>query len=295
MNHQECLAILLRSDRGGARGAPATREHRTAEEHVAHCSDCWAVLSVLHELAAGEPPPRAERMGALFGCRPVQDEMYLLTGLAAEEMRTRHPHVARHLGWCHACRDRLAEVLTVERAAARGEFGPPLIASAATRWREATARIGETVREAVGRAVIQLRRAGAAFTAVPEGFLVTPMAAPAGVLRGSAPVETAVPALGQQVRFALPESRLSAEVTLEPHGPERVGMALRLSGAEQPRLSVHVREVRAEGLELVARHTVQGAAPVVVRGLAPGQYLLEIEDKQTARRFQLRFDIESSA
>src|SRR4029077_10526557 len=105
------------------------------------------------------------RMGALFGCGPVQDEMYLLAGLAAEEIRTRHPHVAHHLGWCHACRDRLAEVLTIERAAARGEFGPPLIASAATPWREATARIGGTVREAVGRAGVPLRRRGAAVPA----------------------------------------------------------------------------------------------------------------------------------
>src|SRR4029077_18929196 len=112
------------------------------------------------------------------------------------------------------------------------------------------------------RAVIQLRRAGAAFTAVPEGVLISPMAAPAGVLRGSAPAETAAPALGQQMRFALPESRLSAELTLEGHGPERVGMALRVSGDEQPRLSMHVRELRGAGSELVARHTVQGAAPV---------------------------------
>src|SRR5439155_1761466 len=181
------------------------------EEHVGRCSDCWAMLSLLHELATGEPVAGAERMGALFGCGPIRDEMYLLAGLTAEEIRRRHPHVARHLGWCHACRDRVAEVMAIERAAARGELGPPLVTPAAPRWREAAARVGETVREAAGTAVIQLRRAGAVFPAVPEGFLVSPM-----------------------------------------------------------------------------------AALVVVKGLTPGQYVLEIEDKQRARRFRLRFDIESS-
>src|SRR5881409_540265 len=202
VNHQECMAILLGSVQGRA-GDPtlAARERREAEEHVSRCSDCWAVLSLLHEFATGEPAPGAERMGALFGCGPVQEEMYLLAGLTAEEIRKRHPHVARHLGWCHACRDRLAEVLSVERAAAQGELGPPLVAPAAARWTEVAARAGETICEAVGRAVIQLRRAGAVFTAVPEGFLVSPLPAPAGALRGSPPKKTEPPALGQKVEF----------------------------------------------------------------------------------------------
>ena len=295
------MAILLGSGQGRA-GDPAlaARERREAEEHVGRCSDCWAMLSLLHELATGEPAPGAERMGALFGCGPIRDEMYLLAGLTAEEIRRRHPHVARHLGWCLACRDRVAEVMAIEHAAARGELGPPLVTPAAPRWREAAAQVGETVREAVGTAVIQLRRAGAVFTAVPEGFLVSPMAAPAAAFRGPPPTKKEkeqkdVPALGQKAEFPLPDSSLSAELSLEPHGPDRVGMALRVSGDEPPRLSVHVREIRGEGLELVGRYSVRGAAMVVVKGLTPGQYVLEIEDKQRARRFRLRFDIESSA
>src|SRR5438093_13702278 len=139
------MAILLGAPRGGARDpARAGRERREAEEHVGRCSDCWAVLSLLHELATGESAPGAERMGALFGCSPVQEEMYLLAGLTAEEIRKRHPHVARHLGWCHACRDRVAEVMTIERAAARGELGPPVVAPAAPRWRGAAARAGDS-------------------------------------------------------------------------------------------------------------------------------------------------------
>jgi len=189
--------------------------------------------------------------------------------------------------------------MAIERAAARGELGPPLVTPAAPRWREAAARVGETVREAVGTAVIQLRRVGAVFTAVPEGFLVSPMAAPAVAFRGPPPKKETepkkeAPALGQKTEFPLPDSPLTAELTLQPHGPERVGMALRVSGDEPPRLSVHVREIRAEGLELVGRYSVRGAAMVVVKGLTPGQYVLEIVDKQRARRFRLRFDIEST-
>jgi hypothetical protein len=150
----------------------------------------------------------------------------------------------------------------------------------------------------VGTVVIQLRRAGAVFTAVPEGFLVSPMTAPAVAFRGPPPKKEKepkkeAPALGQKTEFPLPDSPLTAELTLQPHGPERVGMALRVSGDEPPRLSVHVREIRGEGLELVGRYSVRGAAMVVVKGLTPGQYVLEIEDKQRARRFRLRFDIES--
>src|SRR3989442_11272887 len=190
VNHQECMAILLGSVQGRA-GDPtlAARERREAEEHVSRCADCGPVLSLLHELARGEPAPGAERMGALFGCGPIQDEMYLLAGLTAEEVRRRHPHVARHLGWCHACRDRVAEVMTIERAAARGDLGPPLVAPAAPRWRGAAARVGETVREAVGTAVNQLRPGGAVLTARPAGVLVSPMPAPAGARRRPPPPE----------------------------------------------------------------------------------------------------------
>src|SRR5947199_252445 len=187
------MAILLGSPRGRARDpAAAARERREAEGHVGRCADCWAVLSLLHELAPG-----------------------------------------------------------------------------------------------------------AAFTAWPEGFLVPPWAVPAAALRGPRPrkkePKKEAPALGQKAEFPLPESPLLAELSLQPHGPERVGMALRVSGDESPRLSVHVREIRGEGLELVGRYSVRGAAMVVVKGLTPGQYVLEIEDKQRARRFRLRFDIESSA
>ena len=110
MSHDDCIAVLL----GFRTGRPSGASRREAEEHAARCSDCWTVLRLLHELAAGTPAPEAERMRGLFGCEAVQDELYLLSALSADEIRTGHPAAARHLGWCHACRERWVEVLAVE-------------------------------------------------------------------------------------------------------------------------------------------------------------------------------------
>jgi hypothetical protein len=281
------MAVVLGSSSG-------TGTRREAEEHVARCSDCWAVLALLHELSTGEPPPGGERMAALFGCGPVQDEMYLFADLTAVEIAARHPEAARHLSWCLACRGRLAEVILVERASARGELGPPVLAPVRPGWRNAGAQLGEIVREAVGRLAVEVRRTAAVFTVVPEGFVMSALA-PAGALRSSTPEPPTAadrPA-GRQVRFTLADD-LSAELTLEPEGGERFGMVARLSASGTPRLSLHLREVQPEGATLVARYTATSSVPVVMRGLAPGRYLLEIEDKQTARRFQLRFDVEAA-
>src|SRR5712691_11533558 len=124
-------------------------ERAPGREHAARCSDCWAVLALLHELATGVPPAEADRMAGLFGCALVQEELYLMTGLDAPALRAAHPAAAQHLGWCVACRERFAELAAVEGVAARGEI-PPLLATA-PRWQAVAAQAGETVREAVGR------------------------------------------------------------------------------------------------------------------------------------------------
>src|SRR5262245_37759740 len=230
-------------------------------------------------------------MPTLFGCQPVQDDLDLLAGLTAAEMRASYPEHARHLGWCHACRDRLAEVMVVERAAARGEFGPALIAPAVASWRRTVARAGTTVHEVVGRVVVRVQQAAAAFTAVPEGFALVTLGVPAGAFRGEASAVSA----GQLLQFALPDSPLSAELTLAPRHDERVGVTLRFSGGQPGRLSVRVHELRDQESALVAQHTVRGTDPVVFRGLGAGHYLLEIREREPARRFQVRFDVETPA
>jgi hypothetical protein len=295
VNHQDAIAILLASAPAASGDATGQRRH-AAEEHVARCSDCWAALAVAYDLAFGEPPADAERMDALYGCDAVQDRLYMMADLTAAEIRSREPETARHLGWCLSCRDRLAELITVERAAARGEFEPLLAPT--PRWRETVTRLGATVREVIGNAKVQIGRAATVFTEVPEGFLVGAVPVPAGAFRGADPASstgTAAPGLGQEVQFALADSGLWVELRLEPQSDELVAIALRVSGSETSDVSVQLRAVEVERAELVARYTVRGTAPVLVKGVRPGRYVLELHERERTLRFKLRFDVELAA
>jgi hypothetical protein len=290
VNHRDVIAILLSS-------APTAsgESRRAAEEHVARCSDCWAALAVAYDLAFGEPPADAERMDVLYGCDAVQDRLYMLTDLTAADIRSREPEIGRHLGWCLSCRDRLAELITVERAAVRGDFEPLLAPT--PRWRETVTRLGAKVREVVGNAKVQIGRAATVFTEVPEGFLVGAVPVPAGAFRGLDPAASTstAPGLGQEVQFALADSGLWVELRLEPQSDELVAIALRVSGSETTDVSVQLRAVEVERAELVARYTVRGTAPVLVKGVRPGRYVLELHERERTLRFKLRFDVELAA
>jgi hypothetical protein len=158
-------------------------------------------------------------------------------------------------------------------------------------------RLGATVREVIGHAKVRVGRAAAVFTEVPEGFLVGGIPVPVGAYRGSE-ASTAVggaPGLGQEVQFALADSGLSVELRLEPQSDELVAIALRVSGSETTDVSVQLRAVEAERAELVARYTVRGSAPVLVKGVRPGRYVLELHERERTLRFKLRFDVELAA
>jgi len=296
MNHDESIAIVLDAVAEQPRGGrPTPDQRRQAEEHMSRCSDCCRVLSRFHEQAAGERLPDTDRVLALFGCERVQDEMYLLVGLSPARMAAEHPDLARHLGWCHACRDQFAELLQVEQAAAGGEFGPPIAVAARPRWREAAGALGETIRELVGQAVVQVRMGVAAFTTVPEGLLLSPALAPAAAWRGAGTATEAAfpPPLGARAELALGNSGLVAEIALTAQGADRVGLELTVSGAEHSPLSVSLRTLAGDRTELVASQTAHAGTPVVFRGLVPGRYLLDIQEKQRDLRFRLGFEVTS--
>lgn len=295
MTHEDAIAALLDAGSGDAPlPRPTAATLSAAREHVARCSDCWEALRRSHELSAGTPPPASDRMAELFGCADVRDDLWQLVGLEARAIRDEHPALAGHLGWCLACRGRFAELVVVEAIAARGELGEPIAApTVVARWGDVAGRAGESVREVVGRIVVGVRNAAAAFTEVPDGFAVLAPAG-AGAMRGDAATLPHA-ALGQQMQFALAESGLWAEMALEPAGRERVGLALSVSGPTPHRLSVHLRELLADRTELVARYTVHDVSPVLVKGLRPGRYVLEIHEKDQALRFKLRFDVELGA
>src|SRR5262249_18003723 len=192
------------------------------------------------------PPSDTYITLSLLSCDAMQDLPYLLPALTSADIRNREPALARHLGWCIACRERLVELIAVERAAARGDFEPLL--APAPRWRETVTQLGAKVREGVGHAVVRGGRAAAVFTEVPEGLRVGAVPVPAGAMRGPAAESSAAtaPGLGQEVQFALADSGLWVELRLEPQGDELVAIALRVSGSETSELSVQLRAVEAE-------------------------------------------------
>jgi hypothetical protein len=273
----DILTALLSPEREGAAPGPAEREAALA--HVANCSDCWTGLVSLHEVVTGAPPSESARMAALFGCDRFQPLYHRLSGLAPARMLAEHPAAARHLAWCAACRTRVAELTAV----ARDADAPGLA--------DAVAGAGGAVREAVGRLVVLVGRAVAGFAALPEGFLVLePVPAPVPVRGGTATADTAS-LVGRSARFSLGDGAAAAEVAVEPEDDAHVALSVRLAGDAPERLSLRLRELRADGEVLVARYTLAAPNPVVVRGLWAGSFLLELARPGGDDRYRVRLDI----
>lgn len=154
---------------------------------------------------------------------------------------------------------------------------------AAPVWRRTT----DVIFELVGRIAVEVRESAAAFTAVPDGILLMPSSAPAGVLRGNSNLGEG---RSRELRIPIADSGLIADVRLESEGADRIGLALRFSGAPHGPLSVSIRRETADTSAL-ARYTVRGPDPVTLKGLSPGPYTMEILDKEHDRRFQLGLDI----
>lgn len=284
MTHTETMAVLAALLSPEPETSPVgAGEREAALAHVARCSDCWTSLASLLEIASGALPSETARMAELYGCDRVQPDLYRLVGLDRVGVERAHPGAARHLGWCLACRGRLAELEAVER-----ELAPP-------RWVEVVTRSGEAVREAVGRLVVRVGRATAGLAAVPDGFLVlAPALAPVPVRGTAEPLDTAT-LVGQSARFGLGDTGVTAELGVESEDDARVGLSLRLTSAVAEAVSVHVREMRPDGDRLVARHTLRSADPVVVHGLWPGSFLLELHRPEDRERYRVRVDIDPGA
>jgi len=265
VTHTEAIAHLL---------APAAPEGTTdvaardaVVGHVARCSDCWQLLVALH----ATEPADDRAMAARFGCEAVHDVMFALVELDPAAIARDHADVARHLGWCHACRTRFAEIADVERER-----------RAVPRWLE----LGEHVREAVGRLVVRIGRAAAGLVEIPDAFVLGPALAPVP-LRGVEPASV----LSQSARVELGDTGVWAEIQVD-EADAAAGLSLRLSSAAPEPLSVRVREARPDGETLVARYTMHGTEPVLVRGLWPGSFVVELHDARDGVH-RVRLDIAS--
>ena len=266
MTHAEAIDIVRTLATAGAtRPDPAVCEAATV--HVARCSDCWATVAGLHEAATGAAPEAQPS----FGCEAVRDRLYLLVDLDVGAIARAHAPLARHLGWCLACRSRLAEMIAVERDVA-----------ATPRWIE----LAERTIEAAGRLVVRIGRRAASLVEIPDAFLPGPAVVPLAV-RG----ERDEPApIVQSTRVELAPG-VWAEVGVDTADGERVGLSLRLSTAHAGPLTVNLREQRADDAALVGRYTLRGTEPVLVRDMWPGSFVLELHDPRDTRTYRVRLDI----
>jgi hypothetical protein len=215
----------------------------------------------------------------IFGCDRVQDALFELATLTPDALARTAPVAARHLGWCHACRSRLAELRAVER-----ELGAP-------RW-SLVARAGERVREAAGRLVVQVGRTIAGLAQVPDGFAVLAPAVAVAPVRGPAADPSApVPLLARSTRFALGDSGAAVELGIEPAGDARATVTIAIATPSTESLSLRLLEVRPDGEALVARHTVRGAEPVVMRELWPASFIVELHEPHGGERYRVRLDV----
>src|SRR5262249_25124418 len=94
----------------------------------------------------------------------------------------------------------------------------------------------------------------------------------------------------QTARFQVGESGVWAEVGVHDAGAAGAEVSLRLVSDTPDAMSVRVHEARADGDALVARYTLRGTEPIVVRGLWPGSFIVELHDAH-AEVHRVRLDV----
>ena len=288
MTHEDAIDTLLKET-----SDLAQRAH--AEEHVATCKACWEVVRLLSELAEGETTA-----DSLYGCEPVREQFYLLSACTPEEARRRYPDVARHVGWCHACRFELVTFLQVEREAAGGAYdevievdpSPGRIA-----WKQVLGGAGERVHELLEHLAFRLHEGMISRISWPQGLAMTPLGAMAmrGASRdrgsegkGSEPV---VDAPGHRFQLDLDEATLDVNLMVEPQGKDRVRLEVRVLRGERS-ISMTLRRLEADQDILVAAQDASPAKTFVATNLLPGTYHLDVREQPRAERRRIRLSIE---
>lgn len=286
MNHDEAIVTLLvaMTDQQ-VQHAPSGKEYLRAQDHVARCSDCWELLSRLYEISTGERPMDFDHMGKLYGCDQIQGQFHLVEDLSAADIKANHPEVVRHLAWCHACRERLLEVLRIDHAATRGEYGPPLSVLSIPRSQSVKASPPVRISDVLGKIIVR----------ISKGALVVDVASPA-VLGSSIPAQATRAAVhgeegttsGYRLYCPLGASDLSAELTLRSIGGKRVSLEVQVTGADRRLLSIRL----SAGQQERGRATTKGEEPVMLRDIPEGEYIIEIMDLENTRCFRVALHVE---
>jgi hypothetical protein len=275
VTHADAIAnVLTLAAPQADRAVPSAAVRAATITHVARCSDCWQTLAALHARVADDATVENAAMAERFGCEPIRDRLWALVDLDPATIAREHAPVARHLGWCLACRTRLAELIEVEH-----EVAPY--------WIDVAAR----VRAVAGRVVVRLGRVAAGLLEVPDAFVPGPLLAPVPARGGGAEI----PGLAQTSRFELGDSGVWLELGIESIDDARAALSIRLTDADAPPLVARLSEIRGGDDVRIGRYTLRGTEPVVVRGLWASAFVLELHDPRAARSYRVPLDISPGA
>jgi hypothetical protein len=257
MTHDACIEAVIARLRGRNPPEASVQATPTAvEEHLAGCSDCWAVVELLHETVRGEPARQHDRMMTLYGCESVRDRFHVLVDMTAAELMRRDPTAARHLAWCQACRDRFGAYTAIEHDVA---------SRAATAVEEPGS--ARALRDIAGRVVVAVRSGFATFTELAGAVPIEAFASAAARSdRGAAGTST--------VRLASGRHGIGANLTVLPRSDGRMDLEVLLLESVPAGTMVWLRT--ADGNETIACQTARSNEPVVFGAVPPGRYLVEL-------------------
>jgi hypothetical protein len=285
VTHQEAISTIRR-------GTPAEAPDRAAWDaalaHVGACSDCWSVLARVFRSTTGAAPSGAELMPGLFGCEEAQRQLYLLADVPIERMLVEQPRLVRHVARCHACRDRLADVMIAEDAVRRGEVEAWHLEPEPATWRSMITAVDEAVHELVQPVVVRVGReiadivAGPAIATVPAG---------GGAFRRSDAATAA--SAGQRASVPLGDSGLVATMAIDAHGDGRVRVGVTVAGPRAKVMFAELHETRGDRLVLLAGERVADPGEVAFREVPPGSYLIELRELTPERRHRVHLQIDA--
>jgi hypothetical protein len=194
------------------------------------------------------------------------EELDRLVVLGPIESRVRHPGALRHLGWCHACRERLADLLAFDGAVPASPV----------------------VRELLGRFRVRVRRGLACLAEIPSGFVL--VAEPAPSMR-AASVEEPRAEASSKARFDLPGGERSGEVFVSPDGEDAVRLTVQLSSSGGDDFTVYLPTAGGEDTNLLAAQTARPGTSVILRQVPAGAYVLEITENIRGGRTRLPLEV----
>ncbi len=216
----------------------------------------------------------------------------------SEDQRAR---ITEHLAQCAECQEENSFVDSFDfsrldglrrQEARTGEAHgvvAALVDSIAASWIESKNAAKERVYVLRSRIVAELRQTVAVFTELPIGFTSRPYG---GYAEATRTVVAETPAVhievpGESVPVPLGDSGLTVELAVGRQATGRLLLTVSVEGEEHGPLAVSLSEVFGPESRLVAAQSSKRHEPLIIEGLSPGDYSLEVWEIEAACRFQI--------